>query len=177
MLRTRGFLVASAVYTCVAALSAGASSGVSRQAAPPAVQYALAPAQQVHVDPGERLMNASCQDCHDLRVIQTQAMDVEGWTRTIENMIANGADVSKENIPVLANYLARRYGPIPDGPGKEVVLNICTMCHDLQRIKLGRRTPEEWEETLIAMLNEGAPLSDQEFALVHRYLSRNFGVD
>lgn len=122
-------------------------------------------------------MNASCQSCHDLRVIHTQAMDVKGWTDTIDRMIAQGADVAKDDIPVLANYLARHYGPIPDGPGKEIVLNICTMCHDLGRIKLGRRTPEEWEETLIAMLNEGAPLSDDQFPIVHRYLSQHFGVE
>jgi hypothetical protein len=27
------------------------------------------------------------------------------------------------------------------------------------------------------MLNEGAPLSDEYFALAHEYLSTNFGVD
>jgi competence protein ComEA len=92
-------------------------------------------------------------------------------------MIEKGAKVSKEDLPVLVDYLVRHHGPIPDGPGKQVVLNICTMCHDLSRIKLGRRSSEEWEETLISMLNEGAPLSDDDFALVHQYLSKNFGLD
>jgi hypothetical protein len=30
---------------------------------------------------------------------------------------------------------------------------------------------------LNAMLNEGAPLSDDQFPIVHAYLSRNFGVE
>jgi hypothetical protein len=51
------------------------------------------------------------------------------------------------------------------------------MCHNLQRIKNGRRSPEEWEETLLAMLNEGAPVSDEQFPVIHAYLSKNFGVD
>jgi hypothetical protein len=51
------------------------------------------------------------------------------------------------------------------------------MCHDLKRIQFGRRSPEEWEETLVSMLNEGAPLSDQNFPIVHAYLSKHFGVD
>jgi cytochrome c5 len=126
---------------------------------------------------GERVMNANCQGCHDTRRIQTQAMDAAGWTRTIDAMVAKGAKVPEEDLPVLVSYLAQQHGPIPDGPGREVVLNTCTLCHDLKRIKLGRRSPEEWEETLGSMLNEGAPLSDDAFNRVHAYLSRHFGID
>lgn len=126
---------------------------------------------------GERIMNASCQDCHDTRRIQTSAMDAAGWEKTVAAMVEKGATVSAEDLPVLVTYLAENHGPIPDGPGKDIVLNTCTLCHDLTRIKRGRRSPEEWEETLSAMLNEGAPLSDQGFAVVHAYLSRHFGVD
>jgi len=129
------------------------------------------------VDPGERLMNAGCQDCHGLRVIQVQAMDVDGWTSRISQEIERGAKLSKDDVPTLAAYLARTHGPMPDGPGKDVLLNTCTMCHELSRIKFGRRSPEEWEETLVSMLNEGAQLSDEDFARVHHYLSVNFGVD
>jgi len=129
------------------------------------------------VDPGERLMNAGCQDCHELRVIQVQAMDVDGWTSRISQEIERGAKLSKDDVPTLAAYLARTHGPMPDGPGKDVLLNTCTMCHELSRIKFGRRSPEEWEETLVSMLNEGAQLSDEDFARVHHYLSVNFGVD
>ena len=129
------------------------------------------------VEEGERLMNAACQDCHSTRVIQVQAMDADAWTKRISQEIEKGAKLAKDDVPTLVNYLVRSHGPIPDGPGKEIVLNTCTMCHDLFRIKANRRSPEEWEETLITMLNEGAPLSDEEFARVHRYLSRNFGIE
>jgi len=129
-------------------------------------------------EPGERIMNASCQtSCHSVRSIQTQAMDADAWTKSVGTMVDKGAKISRDDIPVLVRYLAEHYGPIPDGPGKEIVLNTCTMCHDLSRIKLGRRSPEEWEETLVSMLNEGAPLSDEAFGVVHRYLSKNFGVE
>jgi len=129
-------------------------------------------------DPGERIMNASCQtNCHNVRPIQTQAMDAAGWTKNIQTMVDKGAKVSQSDMPTLIRYLAEHFGPIPDGPGKEIVLNTCTMCHDLNRIKLGRRSSDEWEETLISMLNEGAPLSDEAFGVVHAYLSKNFGVE
>jgi mono/diheme cytochrome c family protein len=128
-------------------------------------------------EPGERLMNAACQDCHTIRAIQVQAMDVEGWTGRIFQEIERGAKLAKDDVPTLAEYLVRTHGPVPDGPGREVLLNTCTRCHDLFRIKFGRRSPEEWEETLVSMLNEGAELSDESFALVHHYLSTNYGVD
>lgn len=155
MFRGTLLLAVSAVLLCVAAV---ARSGAQE------------------TEPGERIMNAACQGCHTVRVIQTQAMDADGWTKRIAQEIEKGAKVSKEDVPTLLEYLVRTHGPLPDGPGKEVVLNTCTQCHDLYRIKANRRSPEEWEETLISMLNEGAQLNDEEFARVHAYLSRNFGV-
>jgi cytochrome c5 len=137
-----------------------------------------APAQAQEPKSGELLLQENCQSCHDLRPIQTSALDADGWTKTIAAMIEdNGAEVDPAAIPELVRYLSIYHGPVPDGPGKEILLNTCTMCHDLQRIKFGRRSGLEWEETLISMLNEGAPLSDEEFEVVHHYLSRSFGVD
>jgi hypothetical protein len=80
-------------------------------------------------------------------------------------------------VPVLVSYLAEHHAPVPEGQGKQILLNICTMCHDLGRIRLGRRSPEEWEETLVSMLNEGAPLSEEQFPIIHAYLSKNFGIE
>jgi len=37
-----------------------------------------------------------------------------------------------------------------------------------------RRSAEGWAEILQVMLNEGAPLTDNDFATVLRYLARNF---
>jgi len=132
---------------------------------------------QDNAEKAERLMNASCSGCHDLRPIQTAAKTRAEWTATITTMIEKGATLPKEEVPLLADHLTRSHGPVPDGPGKRILLNTCTMCHDLGRIKLGRRTSDEWEETLIAMLNEGAPLNDEDFALIHHYLSENFNVE
>src|SRR5688572_32732044 len=126
----------------------------------------------------EQLLQKNCQGCHDLRPIQTSAMNAEGWTKTIRVMIDdNGAEVREADIPALVKYLVQNHGPLPDGPGKSILLNTCTMCHDLGRIKTGRRSAEEWEETLISMLNEGAPVSDAEFPVIHDYLSKHFNVD
>jgi cytochrome c5 len=158
--RTRRFLVAGAVTWALAFVLA---AGITRA--------------QDEGERGERIMNAACQECHDTRRIQVQAKDAEGWAKTVETMMGKGAKVAKEDLPVLLDFLVERHGPLPEGPGKRIVLNTCTLCHDLKRIRLGRRSPEEWEETLSAMLNEGAPLSDEDFPVVHAYLSRYFNVD
>ena len=42
------------------------------------------------------------------------------------------------------------------------------------RIRRQGRTPEGWLEILEAMLNEGAPLSEQDLPVLLRYLARSF---
>ena len=124
---------------------------------------------------GEQIMNAACATCHDLRPIETQALDEAGWTKEVKSMIEQGAEVKSNDVPVLIDYLARFHGPLPDGPGREVLLDICTRCHDLQRVRRERNTAEGWLEILDAMLNEGAPLTEKDLPVLLRYLARNFG--
>lgn len=140
---------------------------------------ALVSASALHQDtskaePGELIVNTACTTCHDMRPVDTQALDEQGWTKEVRAMIDKGAEVKTADVPVIVDYLTRYHGPLPDGPGKEVVLNVCTQCHDLQRVRRERLSAEGWSEVLIAMLNEGAPLTDKDFAAVLRYLARNF---
>ena len=139
-----------------------------------AASHIAADQESARSEKGEQIMNASCRTCHDLRPIETHALDEKGWTTEVESMIEQGAEVSKADIPVLVEYLTRMHGPLPDGPGKEILLNTCTQCHDLMRIRRQGRTPEGWLEILEAMLNEGAPLSEQDLPVLLRYLARSF---
>jgi cytochrome c5 len=135
-------------------------------------------AQQQPPKDGEQIMNASCDTaCHDVRPIQMSAKDEAGWKKTIEDMLNRGALLTDAERDILIPFLVRSHGPLPDGRGKDVVLNICTMCHDLTRIKRSRHTRDEWEDVLSTMLNEGAPLSDDDFPVVLSYLTRNFGAE
>lgn len=126
---------------------------------------------------GQMLVEKNCQGCHTMRRVETSAKDADGWRETIQVMIQDGAEIEESEIPVMVQYLTREHGPLPEGPGRQIMLNICTQCHNLQRIKIGRRSAEEWEETLLAMLNEGAPVNDEQLPVIHAYLSRHFGVD
>lgn len=157
MARTAGLFVALAVAAAVL-FSAAASS-------------AQLPSE------GQQLVEKNCQGCHTMRRVETSAKTADGWRETIQVMIQDGAEIEESEIPPMVQYLAREHGPLPEGPGKQIMLNICTQCHNLQRIKIGRRSAEEWEETLLAMLNEGAPVNDEQLPVIHAYLSRHFGVD
>jgi cytochrome c5 len=123
---------------------------------------------------GEELVNTACTTCHDTRAVDTQALDEAAWTSEVKAMIEKGAQVKAADLPAVVDYLTRYHGPLPEGPGKEVVLNVCTQCHDLQRVRRERLSAEGWSEILLAMLNEGAPLTDKDFASVLRYLAKNF---
>jgi len=135
-----------------------------------------AAAQDVTPDKGEQLQNGACLDCHDLRPIQTASYDRAGWTMVIDSMVEKGAVVEPADKPVLVDFLFRNHGPLPEGKGKDILLNTCTICHDLGRVRLHTVSPDEWQETLLAMLNEGAMLSDQDFPVLLTYLARNFGA-
>jgi cytochrome c5 len=136
--------------------------------------FGVGAAQDTAPDKGEQLQNGACLSCHDLRPIQTAAYDKDGWTMVVNSMIDKGAEVKPADKPVLVDFLVRNHGPLPEGKGKDILLNTCTLCHDLGRVRAHTVSRDEWEETLLAMLNEGAMLSDQDFPVLLNYLARNF---
>ena len=120
----------------------------AQQPAAPAAPAGQKTAQEIAFERfqrAERVMNLSCSvsGCHTIRPIQTAAKDEAGWTQTIAMMVEKGAKITPEDTDVLKDYLVRYHGPLPEGDGRAVLLNICTMCHDLKRIRFGRRSPDE----------------------------------
>lgn len=66
---------------------------------------------------------------------------------------------------------------LPDGEGRLIVEDVCSMCHGLMNITDIRRTPEQWQYIVNMMVNQGAPLEDYEIDIVIEYLSKNFGEE
>ena len=64
--------------------------------------------------------------------------------------------------------------PLPDGPGKDLVMRACVKCHNLKIITTKRPSEEEWTRSVDNMVNRGAVLSDDEADEVIDYLSHNF---
>jgi cytochrome c5 len=66
---------------------------------------------------------------------------------------------------------------LPDGAGKDLVMNVCTVCHELTRITSKKKTKEEWNDTVDKMATRGAKASDEEFDTIVNYLAKYFGKD
>jgi cytochrome c5 len=66
---------------------------------------------------------------------------------------------------------------LPNGAGKDLVMNVCTQCHDLARITSKNRTKEEWNDTVDKMAMRGAKASDEEFETIVTYLAKYFGKE
>jgi len=60
---------------------------------------------------------------------------------------------------------------LPPGDGREVVQSICTACHGIDVIVSQRHTPDEWRDVVSGMVGNGASLTDDQFAVVVKYLS------
>jgi len=68
----------------------------------------------------------------------------------------------------------------PDSSKKEdrardLVLDICTSCHDLARVKIQELSKQEWAGLIKGMVSEGSVVSDEEMDLIVDYLARHFG--
>jgi competence protein ComEA len=63
---------------------------------------------------------------------------------------------------------------LPEGPGKEQMVQICGRCHEAQRSAALRLTREGWEKVIADMIGRGAVMTDADRAAVLDYLATHF---
>jgi len=66
--------------------------------------------------------------------------------------------------------------PLPEGKGKDVVINACSSCHSVDRIAALRLSEEGWRNTLRQMIENGASLNPDDINPIIAYLVANFGA-
>jgi competence protein ComEA len=66
------------------------------------------------------------------------------------------------------------YGQLPDGPGKQETLKLCTQCHEIERALSPRQDHDAWQATVSKMVTLGLRGSDDDLRLVVDYLAKNF---
>lgn len=66
---------------------------------------------------------------------------------------------------------------MPEGPGKEQTLRLCSTCHEAAKATSVKLTPDGWIETIDRMKAFGAVGADDDFAAVLEYLSTHFRGD
>lgn len=55
--------------------------------------------------------------------------------------------------------------------------DVCSYCHELARVQRQHLTAEEWRGFIKGMVDEGPPLTDEEFTMIVDYLGTHFGPD
>jgi len=77
-------------------------------------------------------------------------------------------------IPALAREADPLASKLPDGEGKQLVIESCAgACHSSDRILNARKTPAEWQKTVQQMVSNGAQLFPEEVDVVTKYLSEH----
>ena len=59
--------------------------------------------------------------------------------------------------------------------GRELVEDVCTYCHNLDRLQGKELSRPEWSGLIKGMLSEGAPVTDEEFSMILDYLVKYHG--
>jgi cytochrome c5 len=157
------------------ALAAAATPGRAQQRADP-----LPPGD------GHDLVAVACSQCHYLGTIARIRDGAAGWRRYVDNMVLRGAQLTGPEIDTVVAYLASHLGPgmnlppakpvaLPDGPGKVLVAERCTLCHDLERVVAVKRRKQAWPVIVADMVAQGAPATAEEAKTISDYLGTNFG--
>jgi competence protein ComEA len=66
-------------------------------------------------------------------------------------------------------------GTLPDAPGKQVVVRVCTSCHDAETVIGSSRTKLGWRQNVDDMISRGAEGSEEDMDAVVAYLATYFG--
>lgn len=123
--------------------------------------------------PGKKTVETVCSGCHSLEVITDKNWDRGQWERSVQVMIEFGARLTKKQVSEAVNYLVTNFG-VKDR-GRELVEDVCTYCHGLDKLQGQERSREEWRGLIKGMIFEGAPVTDEEFSMILDYLEKNYG--
>ena len=66
---------------------------------------------------------------------------------------------------------------LPEGPGRETTLRVCSSCHAPEVVVQQRLTLDGWKEVVETMANNGAVATDAELAEITAYLGRSFPAE
>jgi cytochrome c553 len=146
-----------------------------------AISFATVQQPNLPDAPGKQLLNRACTSCHDLDpILSYRITNKERVGDMVSNMIAAGAVLSAQEVPILVDYLFANLGPKPaadtDDAGKAILEKACTSCHGLDGMKNHVFDTKDPYKTLVTnMLNYGASVTDAELPVLVDYLFKTYG--
>lgn len=137
---------------------------------------------------GREQVSAMCVGCHDLGMAVSKRATPNEWRETVATMIDRGAKITSEDAAAIVTYLAEHYGTsaqagaertasLPDGPGKDVVMNKCFQCHTQTMWNDLRQDRRAWEGVLYRMVGRRALWTEEEINAMADYLARARGPE
>jgi hypothetical protein len=63
---------------------------------------------------------------------------------------------------------------LPEADGKQLVVELCGTCHNLQKVVTSRKSDKEWERSVYDMVSRGAQIFPEEADQITKYLAKNF---
>jgi hypothetical protein len=120
----------------------------------------------------KKTIQAACTSCHTLGLLEGKQWSKLRWEVVVSNMVERGASLDKQDSVQVIDYLTKNFG---EDRGQRLVEDICSLCHEWQRVKNYPKTKEQWTGTIKGMIFEGAPVTDEEFNLIVDYLAKNYG--
>ncbi len=128
---------------------------------------------------GKKIVEVACGSCHGLEVLGNKQWSREQWRQVVAGMVDRGASLKTGEAAEVVEYLAKNFGEDTSkdasNKGKKLVEDICSLCHEWQRVKGHELTKEQWGGVIKGMIFEGAPVTDEEFDQIVEYLAKNFG--
>jgi hypothetical protein len=64
--------------------------------------------------------------------------------------------------------------PLPDGVGRDKFVALCSNCHEIGVVIAQGRSRSEWGDMISTMIDRGAVVPDEDFAVIQSYLERAF---
>jgi cytochrome c5 len=145
-----------------------------------AVQEAQQPA--LPDGPGKAILERACSNCHGLDVVTKYNLPTRNeYADIVSSMIGAGAIVSKQEEPVLVDYLFATLGQKPkpaasDEAAKTLVETACTSCHGLEGMKNHvYDKAEDYGSLVKSMIDYGATIPADQLPAVVDYLFKTYG--
>jgi|SRR5579862_2489748 len=125
---------------------------------------------------GKKIVETACVSCHTLEVVESKQWNKERWQTVVAAMVDRGASLKTTEVDEVVAYLTKNFGGDEGkNKGKKLVEDICSLCHEWQRVKSQELMKEQWSGVIKGMISEGAPVTDEEFNLIVEYLAKNYG--
>jgi mono/diheme cytochrome c family protein len=77
-------------------------------------------------------------------------------------------------VSLAAPALADDFKSLPDGPGRDVMVRVCSQCHSPEIAAHQTLDAQGWKDLVNQMANNGANATDAEFDTIAKYLTTAF---